>query len=321
MKNDLLYDNIMNAIKEKIPNRVELTNTLVDLLNVEKEAVYRRLRGEVAFSFSEITAISSALGISLDNLAGGRYMHSRPFQLRLVEYFEPSDIDYKMLEHYVYILEMGKGDPASVAMDCTSVLPQSLYLSYETITRFFLFKWRYQYGESNKIVRFKNVYPSEYMQKILARITQATQNIARSFYIWDPLIFDYLVNDIKYYFSINLLTEEDLGMLKNELLLFLDDMEVLACKGQFNETGNRVYFYISNMNIDTSYRTVSVRHFNLSMIRAFTLNAVVSMDRQTFEWVNSWMRAILKSSTMISVSGARQRVQFFEKQRNVITGL
>lgn len=70
MKKDLLYDTILNAIREKIPNRIILANTLAELLNIEKEAVYRRLRGEVAFSFVEIAAISSSLGISLDNIVG-----------------------------------------------------------------------------------------------------------------------------------------------------------------------------------------------------------------------------------------------------------
>ena len=103
MKRDLLYDNILDAIRGKIPNRGMLTNTLADLLNLEKEAVYRRLRGEVAFSFSEIAVIASTLGISLDNQVGARYVHSRPFQLRLIEYVDSGEIDYEMLELYIYI--------------------------------------------------------------------------------------------------------------------------------------------------------------------------------------------------------------------------
>ena len=113
MKRDLLYDNILDAIRGKIPNRGILTNTLADLLNLEKEAVYRRLRGEVAFSFSEIAVIASTLGISLDNQVGARYVHSRPFQLRLIEYVDSGEIDYEMLEHYIYIHNQGKEDKKS----------------------------------------------------------------------------------------------------------------------------------------------------------------------------------------------------------------
>lgn len=45
MKKELLYDNLLNAIKEEFPQKTNLVNALVDLLCIEKEAVYRRLRG------------------------------------------------------------------------------------------------------------------------------------------------------------------------------------------------------------------------------------------------------------------------------------
>ena len=37
-----------------MPHKATLTNALVDLLCIEREAVYRRMRGDVAFSFAEI---------------------------------------------------------------------------------------------------------------------------------------------------------------------------------------------------------------------------------------------------------------------------
>ncbi|MFR8354389.1 MAG: helix-turn-helix domain-containing protein [Parabacteroides sp.] len=326
MKRDLLYDNILDAIRGKIPNRGMLTNTLADLLSLEKEAVYRRLRGEVAFSFSEIAVIASTLGISLDNQVGARYAHSRPFQLRLIEYVDSGEIDYEMLEHYIYIHNQGKEDKKSKAMDCSGVLPQSLYLAYKNISRFFLFKWIYQnkdLGQEPFVV--KDVYPTcQSLEKIQERGALRPQNLSAVTLLGiagTPLIFCYLANDINYFTSVNLLGKEDLQLLKKELLQFLDDMELLAIKGKFDDTGNSVYFYISSTNFDTSYRCVEVKHLRVSLIRAFTLNAVVSLDRQTYERISGWLQAVIRSSTMISVSGARQRICFFEKQRSIIKAL
>ncbi len=321
MKRDLLYENILEAIRDKISNKGILTSTLVDLLDLEKEAVYRRLRGEVAFSFSELAIVSSTLGISLDNMVGGRFTNSRPFQLRLVDYGDLDDIDYKMLEYYIYIHNLGKYDKRSRVMDCSGILPQSLYLSYKNISRFFLFKWIYQNKEFNKKLRFQDIYPTERLEKIQEKSVAAAKRINQTIYVWDPLIFYYLANDIRYFISIHLLSEEDLLLLKIDLLQFLDDMEVLAFKGQFDDTGNNVYFYISGTHIDTSYRCVEVKHLRVSLIRTFTLNAVVSLDHQIYERISSWLEAIVRSSTMISVSGGRQRIQFFEKQREVINAL
>ena len=58
MKNDLLYENLVTAIKDKFPGRGVLTNKLADLLMLEKEAVYRRLRGDVPFTIFEIATIA-----------------------------------------------------------------------------------------------------------------------------------------------------------------------------------------------------------------------------------------------------------------------
>lgn len=54
MKNDLLYENLVTAIKDKFPGRGVLTNKLADLLMLEKEAVYRRLRGDVPLPSSKL---------------------------------------------------------------------------------------------------------------------------------------------------------------------------------------------------------------------------------------------------------------------------
>lgn len=321
MKTDFLYGNILDAISSKIPNKRMLAITLAEILNIEMEAVYRRLRGEVAFSFYEIAVISSILGISLDDMMGTGYSLYRPFRLRLIDYADSMEIDYKMLEQNIYIHNLGKDDKTSKIMDCSSVLSPSLYLGYKAISRFFLFKWIYQSRDAEEKIRYNDVYPTERLKKIQERSVNTAKLINQTFYIWDPLIFNYLVNDIRYFISINLLAKDDLLLLKKDLLHFLNDMEMLAAKGRFDDTGNSIYFYISSMNLDTSYCCIEVKHLRISLIRAFTLNAAVSLDYKTYEQISGWLLAILKSSTLISVSGSWQRTTFFGKQRKIINAL
>ena len=68
MKDVSLYESFLAELRKKIPQGAKLTNTLVDMLYIEREAVYRRLRGEVPFTFMEVMTIAKELGISLDNL-------------------------------------------------------------------------------------------------------------------------------------------------------------------------------------------------------------------------------------------------------------
>lgn len=321
MKKDLLYDNLLNAVREKIPQRTVLVNTLVDLLCIEKEAVYRRLRGEVAFTFAEIVTIANEFGISLDNLIGTVTAKSRPFQLKLVDFVNPVDIDYDMLEQYIDILCMAREDEQSELIDCTNILPQQLYMKYKYISRFYLFKWMYQCGSPGKSKRFQDIDVTERFEEMQLASVEKSRYIRNSYYILDPLVFHYLVNDINYFMSIHLITAEEVKLLKEELQRLLNEMEVLATRGYFEETGNKVFLYISSVNFDTSYWCVQIKNYHISMIKTFILSSVASLDESTYDKLRKWLRALIRSSIMISVSGERQRILFFEKQRELIQSL
>lgn len=321
MKKDLLYDNLMNAIREKIPQKSVLVNKLVDLLCIEKEAVYRRLRGEVAFTFSEIVTIVNDFGLSLDNMVGTVTAKSRPFQLKLVDFLKPDDIDYEMLEQYVDILAQAREDDKSELIDCTNILPMQLYMKYKYIMRFYLFKWLYQCGALGKTRRFEEIEVTDRFFSLQMSTVEESKYIRTSYYILDPLIFQYLLNDINYFASVNLIRQEDVKRLKEELLKFLNEMETLATRGVFEETGNKVFFYISGVNFDTSYWCVQVKNYHISMIKTFMLSSVASLDEGTYDKLRKWLRALIRSSIMISVSGEKQRVAFFEAQRQLINSL
>lgn len=65
-----LNELLIQAMESKIPDGTRLANVLIDILFIGKEAVYRRLRGEVPFTLNEAAIIAQELGISLDNTIG-----------------------------------------------------------------------------------------------------------------------------------------------------------------------------------------------------------------------------------------------------------
>ena len=54
--------NLIEAMKEKLPLKGKLADMLMDTLYIGKEAVYRRLRGEVPFTLHEAALVSRKLG-------------------------------------------------------------------------------------------------------------------------------------------------------------------------------------------------------------------------------------------------------------------
>jgi len=322
MKKELLHTQFLESLKEKIPGRSTLANMLVDLLCIEKEAVYRRLRGEVAFTFSEIALIANEFGISLDSTINNVLsVKSKPYQLKMNDFSNPSEMDYIMIDQYLSILKEIAKDPNSTLVDSTNILPSSLYYPYRYISRFYLFKWLYQLGGVETVKSYSQVdYPLQ-IQKLRKVDEMELKHIKNTYYILDPLVFQYMVNDIKYFLSINLMTEEDKEFLKKDFEALLHDMEVLAIKGYFEETKNKVRIYISCVNFDTSCWYLESKDYHINMIKVFVLNNIASLDEDSFIGLKKRIDALLRSSTLISVSGERQRIDFFEEQRKIISVL
>ena len=81
--------NLIEAMKEKLPLKGQLADMLMDTLYIGKEAVYRRLRGEVPFTLQESALISRKLGISLDKIIGLSFKSNAMFNINIVDYDDP----------------------------------------------------------------------------------------------------------------------------------------------------------------------------------------------------------------------------------------
>ena len=147
MMTDKLNSGLIESMKEKIPEGANLANLLMDILYIGKEAVYRRLRGEVPFTFTEAAVISQKLGVSLDQLIGANFGGNALFGLNIVHYADPVETYYAMIDGYAKIFRELKREPESELATSSNIIPQTLYMKYDMLSRFRLFKWMYQHDK------------------------------------------------------------------------------------------------------------------------------------------------------------------------------
>ncbi|MCD7977805.1 MAG: hypothetical protein LUG51_11860 [Tannerellaceae bacterium] len=317
---DETFELFIAALKEKIPERGKLTNKLVEILMIEKEAIHRRLRGEVPFIFSEIANICEQLGLSMDSILSRESTKCRPIQLKMVDYVHFNEEDARLLENFLESLRTVKDCPNSEVGGALNIIPQSLCLGFIHLYRFYLFKWRYQAGEDPFIIHYKDVQPPQRLREINQQIIEATQEAASTYLIWDNMTFTNLVNDITYFTTINLITPEEKEIIKQEIYEFLDYLELLAARGS-HENGNKVHFYVSSITFETSMSYVESPEVQMTMVKSFTLNDATSTDPKIFEKMKKWMHSLKRTSTLISESGEMQRILFFDKQRRIVDTL
>ncbi len=317
---ELVYDNFLKIIKDKIPERGKLAEKLVNILLIEKEAVYRRLRGEVPFTFTEILTIAHEFGISLDSLIGVAPSRKLAFQLKMTDYIDISEDDFVMYQEFVDVLKVVRNGLYSEYGFASSILTLHFIVEYEYIYKFYILKWAYQFGSPGSARSYSDIKIDERLRKNNEDFIKEALNVTYTYVIWDELLFDHLTNDIKYFANINLIKESEIQLLKQDLLKLLSDMEKMAETGCFN-SGNKIHFYVSSLNFETTYTYLETSEYYLTLIKTFSLNEVASLDKEVFHKMKTWIQALKRTSTLISESGEVQRIAFFEKQRKFVENL
>lgn len=187
--------NLIEAMKEKLPLKGKLADMLMDTLYIGKEAVYRRLRGEVPFTLQEAALVSRKLGISLDKIIGISFKSNAMFDMNIVDYDDPFESYYNILYKYVRLINTLEDDPNSSLGTSSNIIPQTLYLKHDLLAKFRLFKWMYQ----NKYIQCKSFEELELPQKLI-NIQKDYVDMTKHFHsiddIWDSMIFQHLINDI-----------------------------------------------------------------------------------------------------------------------------
>ncbi|MDR0348711.1 MAG: hypothetical protein LBH90_04355 [Tannerella sp.] len=320
MKNEVLYNSFLEKITQKIPHQAEAAHILANMLFITKEKAHKKLRREDSFTFDEIITISGQLGISLDRLKTDNAPAVKPFGSKLVEYLNPAELDFALLEALAIILKPLRDVPNAFGGEITNVLPRPLYMTCESIFKFDLFRWKYQSNNSHEIVPYKDIVIMDKLRMQLEKTVKYAKNIHTD-YIFDNQIFHYLVTDVKYFYFAGLLSDEEVRQIKEDLLKILHKIDCLSQTGFFNETGKKINIYLSNVKINTSYIYINAPDYQLAIVKAFLLNGIASIDEKTFKILNSKLQAIKRQSVLITGSGEKERIKFLKEQRRFIEDL
>jgi len=310
MKNNLFQLKLMEEIRKKIPQKNKLVTFLTGLLGIEREAVYRRLRGEVPFSFSEVATICQKLSLSVDEMIDSTSSETSPFKLKVVEFTDPSDKDFNFMAQLYRFLSF-IGNPASEACESSNIIPRSVYYKYKSITQFYLFKWYYHHNQTMDFKKYGDIIIDDRLQTYHNNTIAAAHSMGNTRLILDFSVIQYLINDLNYFINIHMITKDEMKVIKKELYEMLDYMEQLTLTGKFEDTGNPIQLYISHMNFASCYGYIQTTAYHITLVKAFILNAVISFDKSTFNQVKDWMNSLFKSSTLITESGEADRIRFF----------
>jgi len=320
MIKEVWYDNFLDAIGKKYPKKTQLVQALMDLLFIEREAVYRRLRKSVLFSMSEVIKIAATWKISLDEVTGLNKEHIS-FQMHQLNYLDPSEKELNFLRSIVQSISYLRHFPDTEFMDICNKLSRQFFAGFPHLNQFYLFKWMHQYGVDSETIPYSKTIISEEKLKLTAEYYQAIKHVPNSNFILDKRLFDYLINDIRYFHSIYLITDEEKERIKNDLYNLLDYLLEVANKGCYPETQNRVNLYVSQLNIDTNYSYTFTPEAKICYIHVFEKYEIYTLNPEMVANFRTWMQLKKRTSIKISEVDEKTRIEFFSKQRQLVDGL
>ena len=320
MEQQMWYDTFIDILKKRYPKKTQLIQFLMDLLSLEREAIYRRLRREVQFSIHEIVAIAAEWKLSLDEITGIN-AGNISFQMKTMNYIEPTEDEIAFLRNLIQSIEYLKNFPETEFMDICNKIPRQLFAGYPYLNQFYLFKWMYQYGNEDDSLSMSKIIISEEKKKITEEYYRAIKHVPNSNFIFDKNIFEYLVQDIQYFHSIYMITNKEIALIKQDLLNLLDYLLEVANKGYYPETQSKVNIYISQLKIDTGYSYTFTPDVNVCYIHVFDKFEIHSFHSEMVSNFISWMQLKKRNSIQISEVDAKNRIDFFTQQRKLLESL
>lgn len=313
-----LNEQIVSEIKKAMPLGSNMIQELMDLLPIGREAIYRRLRGEVPFTFEEIAKISQKMSFSLDAIIGVKNQERAVFDLNLLEVDNLNEDYRRRLNGYVEFFRNISNQKNVRARFAFSTLPYAFYLPFENLARFRLYRWFYQVNKSQSSIPFSEMKMTEDVLEVQRIFITESRSIQRAAFILDREIFNGVIKDINYFFKLNLIIFEEIELLKKDLYDLVNELEALAISGTY-KTGTRVALYLANVDLEASHSHVESDSMCFSHLRVLSINSLNSYNPKISEIQKQWIDSLKRCSTLITQSGEVDRFAFFRKQRVAIS--
>ena len=314
------YDIFLETLHKKFPKKTDLIQALMELLYIEREAVYRRLRKDVIFTIQEVAKIVTAWNISLDMIIGVN-SDEVPFQMRRINYIDPSEEELQFLRTVIAGIELMSNYPEAELMDICNKLPRQILAHYQYLNQFYLFKCSYQYSHGKEYNSFSQATVSDEKLQLTADYCKAIKNVPNTSFLWDRRLLNSLVSDIKYFYSILLINDEEKELIKKDLYNLIDYYCNVANKGYYPETKCKVNLYISELNIDTNYSYIFSPEANICFVHVFEKYEIYTFDKEMVIHFRNWMQLKKKTSIQISEVDERRRIEYFANQKEIVDEL
>ena len=324
MKNEVddLNGIIVSTVLKNIPKNIKPVIYLMDLLELSRESVYRRIRGDIPFTVDELSKLALTLNLSLDEIIEGTKRERIFFDLGIKKRDNGIDSVTAMLRGNSLCFDiLAKSDDSNVLMALNCLNP-IFTVYFPNLLKFHYFKWLVETQDNLPKNYFSNFTLPQELLILQQKIKEEIKSIpGKATFILSPNISLGIIKDIQYYYQRRLINKEDLEILKKDLLQMMDVTETIAKTGRLKDGNSQIDIYISIPYINSN--TVYLENENISEVHywIYPNSPMIVRDSGISNIHKQWFLSLKKSSTLITQSNEILQVNFFDTHRKLINKL
>ena len=315
-----LHEEFVKELNERIPQRSELISKISDILHIERESASRRLSEKVQFSVREMGIVSRELEISLDSLL---YQNTPYHWIPLILESPLGSRNLKslcsLMESTLAVMDEVIQESPTEYGSIINALPLEYYIEYPYLRKFMFFKWGQYCIGTDDYNDFSTWELPDFFVQLNKEIKPLVNAIHHVMYIWDESLIWTLVGEINYFRKMNVISIEDMELIKNDLKELLVRLEK-HLKGtlELDMHPQNLSFYISNINLGLTGWYLFSEEKKLSAINSHFVFSASNNSQQGHIRLKNWINSFKNISVLISGSGELERRLFFAKQHNII---
>lgn len=314
-----MNEQFVRKLLTKIPSNIKVSVYLMELLELGREAVYRRIRGKIPFTVAEVLKISIALNVSIDDIINNddTGQDRVDYNINLIKSIEYDQIFHSSLGQLYSQFLSKENTTITFAINRFHAI---FFVNYSEIFKFFYYQWLCQNGEIHLTKNFsETVLPPELLQ-LQQQVRLGIQQLNLINMIIDCNVFANLVKEINYFEQRKLITNQEKQLLKTEIINFIDSYEQLTKRGLFGSKPLLIYLS-TYLPIYTNLGLVQSGTECQSFFRLNTIPHQITKNQQVCDLQKTGLDFLKRQAVCITQSNEILQEDFFAQQRQLIESL
>jgi hypothetical protein len=300
----------LEKIRQHLPKNVSFADEVAEILNVSRDSVYRRMRGETVLSLEEVKKLCLHYKISLDSLLSP--------SSEIVSFHKRSiDANHFTFENWLnsvlHNLEMISSFPDREVIYCAKDIPPFFYYKFPGIALFKMFFWMKSYH------RYPEYADSHYLPELvpqhlltLGKRLWMKYGEIPSTEIWSDETFNVTIRQVEFYRENGFISLSQAQVLLDEYKHMVNDIRSSAMHGKKEGNGS-FKLYKNDFVISDTTILFKMGDKRVTFITYNTMNVLTTSHESFCKETDDYLTNIINKSTLISTTGEKERNKFFNK--------